>query len=325
LGSSEVILTTNHRKKSCWLPLFLGFLALGALGIWGIYFSSHAAPALREATEKMGREGLKSAGFSFGDVQIKNATAIISGVAPDEPAKAAAFAAASVGMLKAQGLPGIVKEFENRIQVAVKPQPVAAAPVLPPVEAPSPPAPLAVADIVVPMLPSVDLFVEPPAQPPVPEVVIPAPKLSVPPPAVSVPPVSAPPVSLPVVALPAPDTCEKNFMHALKGRSINFVTSRDQIMKNSRPLLDRLAQLAKQCGSHVISVEGHTDSRGSHEHNKILSESRARSVITYLVAQGAEAKSLVAIGYGETRPLDKSGTLAGFARNRRIEFKVRLR
>jgi outer membrane protein OmpA-like peptidoglycan-associated protein len=304
---------TAYTKRPCWLPLFLGLMALGILGIWGIYFGPHAAPLLRETTRQMGQDGLKSTGIAFADVQIENATAIISGTAPDEAAKAAAFAAASAAMMKTQGIPGVVATFENRIQVAAKPQPVAVAPiaVTPPKPviqpAPKPAAALPAADIILPAPPSVVLSVDPPA---VPAIVIAAPKA---------------PVAQPALPMPAPDTCEKNFMRALEGRSINFVTSRAEIMKSSQPLLNQLAVLAKNCSAHVISIEGHTDTRGWDELNQALSEERAKAVLAYLNSKGVPNKSLVAIGYGEKRPLDRSGTLEAFARNRRIEFKVKPR
>jgi outer membrane protein OmpA-like peptidoglycan-associated protein len=49
-------------------------------------------------------------------------------------------------------------------------------------------------------------------------------------------------------------------------------------------------------------VEGHTDGLGSEAYNKDLSEDRAASVRSYLIAQGIEANRLTAIGLGETQP-----------------------
>lgn len=51
-----------------------------------------------------------------------------------------------------------------------------------------------------------------------------------------------------------------------------------------------------------FAVEGHTDATGSPDHNLELSERRAASVVTYLVAHGVAADRLTAQGFGETRP-----------------------
>jgi len=67
---------------------------------------------------------------------------------------------------------------------------------------------------------------------------------------------------------------------------------------------------------------GHTDSTGSTSYNQALSERRAVAVRGALIARGANAANLTAVGYGESRPIASNGTREGRARNRRTEFKV---
>jgi outer membrane protein OmpA-like peptidoglycan-associated protein len=71
-----------------------------------------------------------------------------------------------------------------------------------------------------------------------------------------------------------------------------------------------------------VRVEGHTDSKGSDAYNIKLSQRRANAVRDYLIAHGVEADRLVAVGYGETRPVADNGTAEGRARNRRVEFTI---
>ncbi|MGM0557878.1 MAG: OmpA family protein [Myxococcota bacterium] len=72
-----------------------------------------------------------------------------------------------------------------------------------------------------------------------------------------------------------------------------------------------------------VEIQGHTDSRGSAEYNKKLSEARARAVKSYLVEEAnIDADRLDAKGYGEENLLDEAGTDQAMARNRRVEFKI---
>lgn len=71
-----------------------------------------------------------------------------------------------------------------------------------------------------------------------------------------------------------------------------------------------------------VEIGGHTDSRGSEEANRALSQLRAEAVKVFLTGEGIDAARLEVKGYGETAPRDSNGTEAGRARNRRIEFTI---
>ena len=53
-----------------------------------------------------------------------------------------------------------------------------------------------------------------------------------------------------------------------------------------------------------------------------LSEKRANAIMRYLVKAGVDPDRLVAVGYGETRPIDTNKTEVGRERNRRVEFTI---
>lgn len=76
-----------------------------------------------------------------------------------------------------------------------------------------------------------------------------------------------------------------------------------------------------------IELQSHTDSRGSAESNRSLSQRRAQSVVDYLVSKGINRGRLVARGYGETRLTNgcKDGVPCSdrqHAANRRTSFRV---
>ncbi len=71
-----------------------------------------------------------------------------------------------------------------------------------------------------------------------------------------------------------------------------------------------------------LEVEGHTDSVGTDEFNERLSEQRADTVRTYLVAQGVLPETVTARGFGKTQPVATNDTAAGRQQNRRVELVV---
>ena len=117
-------------------------------------------------------------------------------------------------------------------------------------------------------------------------------------------------------------SCDADFAKALAGKTIEFDTGAATIRSTSAPLLDGLVQIAGRCSAFKMSVEGHTDATGNAAANMTLSQARAAAVDKYLSERGVAATQLVATGYGQTRPLDTSGTPAGNQRNRRIEINV---
>lgn len=71
-----------------------------------------------------------------------------------------------------------------------------------------------------------------------------------------------------------------------------------------------------------ISIEGHTDERGSDSYNLALGENRAKSVMKYVLALGADPSRVSITSYGEESPADPGHTEEAWAKNRRAEFVV---
>ena len=90
----------------------------------------------------------------------------------------------------------------------------------------------------------------------------------------------------------------------------------------SRVELDRVYDFLILNPSIGVEISGYTDNTGTPEHNQVLSEQRARSVVEYLVNKGIDSKRLDATGYGEMRPVADNDSEEGRARNRRTELKI---
>ena len=78
-----------------------------------------------------------------------------------------------------------------------------------------------------------------------------------------------------------------------------------------------------------ITIESHTDNKGSDEYNMDLSKRRAESAKSFLLRQGISSNRIETNYFGESKPAaqntnkDGSDSEEGRAKNRRTEFKVK--
>ncbi len=104
---------------------------------------------------------------------------------------------------------------------------------------------------------------------------------------------------------------------------VQFAYNSSKILKTSDFILQAVKKILDEHKDITqISVEGHTDSRGSDAYNMRLSKQRAASVVNWLVQHGIARKRLQSQGFGETRPIDTNDTEEGRANNRRVEFHI---
>jgi len=112
--------------------------------------------------------------------------------------------------------------------------------------------------------------------------------------------------------------CEMAAVVILKG--VQFESGSAQLKDESKRALEGLAKTLKRYPQMVVEVAGYTDSLGSAHYNKQLSDRRAKSVVTHLIAMGVNADNMLAKGYGPVDPVADNATAAGRAENRRVEL-----
>lgn len=90
---------------------------------------------------------------------------------------------------------------------------------------------------------------------------------------------------------------------------------------------DVIADIAKMWRAHPewhrITIEGHTDVRGSDTYNQNLSKRRAELARLVLEKQGFDAAAIEAVGFGRSRPrIEAARDEREHQKNRRVEFVI---
>ena len=125
-----------------------------------------------------------------------------------------------------------------------------------------------------------------------------------------------------------------NFIRRISGsneiqilKKVEFATGKSTILQQSYPILEEVSRLLKvNPDIKLLSIEGHTDNRGSAELNEKLSADRAKAVLDYLVNKGGiDAGRLASAGFGPNKPIADNATEDGRQRNRRVEFIIKER
>jgi OOP family OmpA-OmpF porin len=107
-------------------------------------------------------------------------------------------------------------------------------------------------------------------------------------------------------------------------KKIKFPVNKSEIPSESFPLLKKVQKAIRSFPSPSVVIEGHTDSTGSAERNKELSEKRAMTVKDYLLSNDVVgSEKVVALGYGAEKPLASNKSPAGRAINRRIDIIIK--
>lgn len=104
--------------------------------------------------------------------------------------------------------------------------------------------------------------------------------------------------------------------------AILFDVDKADLRPETRASLDKFSEVLKKYPDTNLSIEGHTDSTGSDEHNLQLSKQRAQAVSDYLASHGVSSHRFSVIGYGESRPVASNDTLEGRQANRRVEINI---
>jgi outer membrane protein OmpA-like peptidoglycan-associated protein len=103
---------------------------------------------------------------------------------------------------------------------------------------------------------------------------------------------------------------------------ILFDVNKYDLKAIARNNIDNLANSLKNNPETDILIIGHTDATGTENYNLRLSERRAASVRSYIIAQGIAPSRLSIEGRGETEAIADNESETGRALNRRVEIVI---
>ena len=104
--------------------------------------------------------------------------------------------------------------------------------------------------------------------------------------------------------------------------TVNFALGSAELTPQAIQALDALGMaLSSETLAHYrFRVEGHTDTVGTPESNRVLSEQRAETVVRYITAKyGVAGSRLEAAGLGSDKQLVATGPQVSEPRNRRVQ------
>ena len=104
--------------------------------------------------------------------------------------------------------------------------------------------------------------------------------------------------------------------------NIEFETNKYEIRSTSLKVLMKLYNLLNTNPFLKVKIQAHTDNVGDAVANIQLSRDRAESVKNFLINKGIMSDRIIALYYGENKPLYSNDTKIGRSKNRRVEIKT---
>jgi len=114
----------------------------------------------------------------------------------------------------------------------------------------------------------------------------------------------------------------ENQLELIMPGNLTFKTNSSAVSPDSYEVLNSISKVLDEYDETRISIIGHTDSTGSDNTNKRLSQERADGVYYYLNGRGIAKARMNSAGYGSDRPIADNSTEDGRSRNRRVEIQI---
>jgi len=121
----------------------------------------------------------------------------------------------------------------------------------------------------------------------------------------------------------SPQACVAAIRAIQEEDKITFDPGSTRLNARALTIVNRIADVLRDCPGAPVEIAGHTDSQGRAEMNLSLSQARAEAVLNALIARRVLTGNITARGYGETQPIADNDSEDGREANRRITFRLR--
>jgi peptidoglycan-associated lipoprotein len=113
-------------------------------------------------------------------------------------------------------------------------------------------------------------------------------------------------------------------INQIMSEDVYFDFDRSELTEKAKELLAQVGELLLKETRFTLTIEGHTDARGTEDYNFTLGAKRAMKVKEFLNAYGIEGKRMESVSYGKEAPKAEGETEEAYSQNRRANFRVNI-
>lgn len=117
----------------------------------------------------------------------------------------------------------------------------------------------------------------------------------------------------------------EQMINQLMEDDVYFEFDRSELTEKAKELLAQVGDMLKEEARFVVTIEGHTDARGTEDYNMTLGGKRAMKVKEFLLAYGIEADRLETVSFGKEKPKVEGASEEAYSQNRRANFRVKVK
>lgn len=112
-------------------------------------------------------------------------------------------------------------------------------------------------------------------------------------------------------------TDTQEYLTSKVGDRVYFALDSSNLSSEGQQTLDRQANWMNSHPNLKVTIEGHSDERGTREYNLALADRRATTIKNYLSSHGVNAERINTVSYGKERPVAFGSDEQSWTQNRR--------
>lgn len=117
----------------------------------------------------------------------------------------------------------------------------------------------------------------------------------------------------------------ETLINQIMSEDVYFDFDRSELTEKAKELLAQVGELLIKETRFTVTIEGHTDARGTEDYNFTLGAKRAMKVKEFLTAYGIGADRMESVSYGKEAPKAQGETEEAYSQNRRANFRVNIK